>query len=152
MNRSAGAPRKVFISYAREDREFALRLARDLQAEGVQVWIDTGIQGGDDWLQHIDEGLRASDAVLLIVSPASKASQWVRKELMAAFDRQIPVTPVLRRSCGRWPLINNLQSIDFRGSYEEGFANLMNRQPPRRTWRRWIRVVLSRFRDSIGRT
>ena len=30
----------AFVSYAREDSEFALRLAADIKANGANVWID----------------------------------------------------------------------------------------------------------------
>jgi hypothetical protein len=30
----------IFLAYAREDLDFALKLARDLRERGVDVWID----------------------------------------------------------------------------------------------------------------
>lgn len=143
----AGAPRKVFISYQRKDRKYALRLRRSLEAKKVTVWMDTGIQGGEDWPKKLTEGLNASKEVLLIVSRRSKASQWVQKEVLAALDRGMRVTPLMFRSCGKWDLIADLQKIDFISSYDEGFAKLMDLPPPPRTWWRWVRIVLNRIWD-----
>jgi TIR domain len=30
----------IFLSYARADNEFALKLAQDLRAAGVSLWVD----------------------------------------------------------------------------------------------------------------
>jgi len=142
---SPSAPKKVFVSYARKDRKFALRLVRDLRAAGVTVWIDTAIQGGDSWVKKLDEGLKASKEVFLIVSPRSKASIWVEREVIAAFDRNMLVTPVVSRKCGQWSLINNLQSIDFKEWYEEGFAKLMKRPVPHRPLGRRALILLNKI-------
>lgn len=32
--------KRYFLSYARADGQFALRLAEDLRAAGVDVWVD----------------------------------------------------------------------------------------------------------------
>jgi len=139
------APRKVFISYARQDRRFALRLTRGLRAKGVTVWIDTEIQGGDDWLTKLNEGLQASDEVFLILSPRSKASQWVKREVLAAFNRGKHVTPVLYRKCGGWDLIGDVEPIDFTEWYDEGFAKLLHDKPKPRTFWRSSLILLNKI-------
>ena len=40
----------IFISYARTDEAFAVKLARDLRDKGVNVWIDQfDIYPGEKW-------------------------------------------------------------------------------------------------------
>ena len=41
---------KNFFSYAREDSEFVLKLAKELRAVGVNLWLDQlDILGGQRW-------------------------------------------------------------------------------------------------------
>lgn len=136
---------RPFISYARIDQKFALRLTNDLRKHRKRVWIDTNLQGGQAWAQKLDEGLEASDVVLLVVSRNSRKSQWVNKELHSAQDDlKKPVIPVIYKRYGSWSPIADLQKIDFIGWYDEGLAKLLETDPPRRTWWRWLLIQLNR--------
>ena len=43
----------VFISYAREDDDFVLKLATELKDRGISVWLDQwDIPAGADWDQR----------------------------------------------------------------------------------------------------
>ena len=70
----------VFISYAREDRPFAARLAHALEAGGRTVWWDREILPGKDFAELIAAELAQAKAVVVIWSPASGKSGWVRDE------------------------------------------------------------------------
>ncbi|MFO1048704.1 MAG: toll/interleukin-1 receptor domain-containing protein, partial [Geminicoccaceae bacterium] len=84
----------VFISYAREDRPFAARLARALEAGGRSVWWDREILPGKDFAQLIGAELDQAKAVVVIWSPASTQSGWVRDEAHEGLERGVLV-PVL---------------------------------------------------------
>jgi TIR domain len=132
---------KPFISYARKDQAFALRLANDLRKHGKTVWIDTSLQSGQAWAQKLDEGLEASDVVLLVVSRTSRKSEWVNKELHTAQDDlKKPVIPVIYKRYGSWSPIADLQKIDFIGWYDEGLAKLLELPLPSRPW--WRRILI----------
>jgi hypothetical protein len=83
----------VFISYAREDRGVAERLANDLKRARIEVWIDlTELEfGTSDWETEIRDALEQSRAVLLVATPASRRSPHVRSELMLAEARHLPI-------------------------------------------------------------
>ena len=54
-----GSP--AFVSYAREDAAFALRLAADLKAHGAHVWIDQlDIRPGRQWDSEVEKALTAA--------------------------------------------------------------------------------------------
>ena len=148
-NEAPGKPRKIFISYARKDWKFASRLAHDLRAKGMTIWIDTGIQGGDTWLKKLDEGLEASEEVFLVASRRAKASIWVPKEVLAALKRHMPVRPVKLRSYGTWTLIDDLKEVDSRGRYDEALAELIRETPPRRTLWRQVLILLNKSWTSV---
>lgn len=78
-----------FISYSRQDREFAQRLYRDLSAQGVQVWLDDHqVLPGDVLYDAIDRGIRHWDKVLLCCSQSSLHSSWVDFEVTKALQKE----------------------------------------------------------------
>jgi len=43
----------VFLSYASEDAEVALKICTTLSADGIEVWFDQSeLRGGDAWVQE----------------------------------------------------------------------------------------------------
>ena len=84
---------EVFISYAREDRGIATRLADALAARGLQVWWDRNLVLGRDYDRDIERELTNARAVLVVWSPDSVESDWVRAEASEAADRKriVPV-------------------------------------------------------------
>ncbi len=73
----------VFVSYSHEDRNFVTRLRTDLQAHGIEVWVDKeGIQAGTpDWEQALRDAIHTAHAVLFIASPDARNSRYVKDEL-----------------------------------------------------------------------
>lgn len=132
---------KVFISYASADRRFALRLTRRLGKAGVDVWIDKQqIDGGDDWIKKLEEALETHPAVVLVESPASQISKWVRRELNHVRPLGATIIPVVCRNCSLRFEINELQRIDFTEWFDEGLEKLLEKLvqkpiPPRTPWR-----------------
>jgi hypothetical protein len=58
----------VFISYAREDHDFVLKLATELKDQGISVWLDQwDIPAGADWDQSIDSALHDCSQFLIIL-------------------------------------------------------------------------------------
>jgi uncharacterized protein YjbI with pentapeptide repeats len=79
-----------FISYSTNDQEFADRLYGDLQNKGVRCWFAPhDIQGGKKIHEQIDEAIRLHDKLLLILSPNSMNSEWVKTEIAKARKREL---------------------------------------------------------------
>lgn len=94
------APKPVFISYARENSDFADLLSQQLEKNGIATWRDTeGIVGGQDWLKKIASAVESARAVLFILSDFSLNSEWVRNELEFADRKGVPIIPVEFASC-----------------------------------------------------
>jgi hypothetical protein len=80
----------LFISYSTKDQEFAECLHNDLQANGVRCWFAPHkLQAGKKVDEQIDEAIRVYDKLLLILSPDSMASEWVRTEIFKAREREL---------------------------------------------------------------
>ena len=75
---------KVFLSYSRKDRAFALRLARELTSLGIDTRDDSRIALGDNRADQIRDALRTSDGFVFVLSPAALNSASAMIELGAA--------------------------------------------------------------------
>jgi uncharacterized protein YjbI with pentapeptide repeats len=79
-----------FISYSTKDQAFADRLYADLQNKGVRCWFAPhDVQGGRKLHEQIDEAIRLHDKLLLILSPYSMESEWVKTEIAKARKREV---------------------------------------------------------------
>ena len=56
----------IFISYAREDRAIAERLASAIEASGKSVWWDRHIKGGSQFSKDIERELHAAKAAGMV--------------------------------------------------------------------------------------
>ena len=67
----------VFVSYAREDKEFVeRRLTKALVERGKDVWIDVeDIRGGaSDWRASVWAGIESAKVIVFVLTPDSLAS------------------------------------------------------------------------------
>lgn len=96
----------IFISYSREDRPTARMFADALGQEGFEVWWDAALHSGETFDEVIERNLRAAKAVVVLWSPRSCASRWVRAEATLA-DRRGRLAPAIIEACDR-PIIFEL--------------------------------------------
>jgi hypothetical protein len=122
---AAESPR-FFFSYAREDSEFVLRLARELREAGANVWLDQlDIRGGSRWDDSIQAALESCRGLVAVLSPSSVASQNFRDEVSYALEEQRPVIPLLYRECAIPFRLRRLQYVNLTINYDDGFAELL---------------------------
>ena len=85
----AAQPPKTFFSYAREDAEFALKLAKDLKSAGANIWVDKlDIAAGEPWDDSVQTALTTHPSFLVVLSPASVESKNVKDEIAFALDHK----------------------------------------------------------------
>ncbi|MGD9806419.1 MAG: toll/interleukin-1 receptor domain-containing protein [Hyphomicrobiaceae bacterium] len=82
----------IFISYSRKASDSASVLANQLKGKGYDVWWDTDLTAGQRFNDTIRERLLDADAVVVIWSPESVASDYVRMEAGIAFAFQKLIT------------------------------------------------------------
>src|SRR4051794_39568219 len=87
---------KVFVSYrhVEPDAQFAEQLERFLAGRGITVFRDTHIRVGDEWPASIDESLRSSEFLIVLISQASVDSRSVREEVRLAHSLGLRILPV----------------------------------------------------------
>ena len=85
----------IFISYAREDREWVEKLAATLQAEGFSVWWDWDLLVGKRYRETIETELQTCKATIVVWSEQSVRSDFVRDEAEEGQQRNL-LLPVLK--------------------------------------------------------
>lgn len=104
----------IFISYSRQDQEFAGRVAADLAKLGADIWIDLeDIPIGVKWSTAIQQGLKSSEMMIVIISPASMGSTNVEDEWQYFLDQKKPLIPVLWKPAEVHFQLSRIEYIDF---------------------------------------
>ncbi|HTL49520.1 MAG TPA: TIR domain-containing protein [Steroidobacteraceae bacterium] len=88
----------VFISYARVDKARVAPLVAAIEAKGWSVWWDPAIAPGQEFDRQITKELENAAAVLVVWTPTSVESRWVRGEAREGADRGILVPVRLDRA------------------------------------------------------
>jgi len=81
----------IFVSYSRNDKARVAPLVAAIKAKGWSVWWDPSIAAGQEFDDQIEAELLAASAVLVVWTPASVLSRWVRGEARDAAERDILV-------------------------------------------------------------
>jgi formylglycine-generating enzyme required for sulfatase activity len=86
----------VFISYSHADTQAMTHVRDHLRTLGMRIWTDEGIvPGTQNWQIAIEQALRNTRAVVVLLSPDSATSLWVREELGFAQNLGKKVYPLL---------------------------------------------------------
>ena len=104
----------VFISFKTEGEEAAAQLKAALEAGGFSVWWQQSIQCGREWHSDIDSAILAAGCIVVLWSPASIVSPWVRHEASQAVARGI-YTPVRLVPMAIGSPFDRLQATDLFG-------------------------------------
>ena len=85
----------IFISYSHKDTLEMEKVRKIFDAKKVRYWYDDGLHSGDDWNMVIAKSLRNAAICLLLLSPNSATSDYVKNELNFAMNRRIPIHTLL---------------------------------------------------------
>jgi hypothetical protein len=134
---------RAFMSHSHDDKAIAHQLGEKLRGKGIDVWVDAWeIRPGDSIVQKIfEEGLRECKLFIVLLSPNSVRSSWVRHELDSAIVQRLSgatrVVPVVVEPCDIPVALRTLLRLDLAvESMENVVARLVdvafdnNRKPP----------------------
>ena len=88
----------IFLSYKREDRARAELVVAALRESGRTVWWDEGLTPRQAWDATIEQEIALAASVIVLWSPRSVASDWVRSEAHYA-QNHAKLVPVLIEPC-----------------------------------------------------
>jgi len=126
--------KNIFMSYSRRELGFVDDLVSKLEGEGYYVWLDYRVLvPGTPWKGQIDKGLNNADTVLLVVSKASLASEYVALEWRHFLETNKRVILLIFEAVDLPEELEQYEWVDFRGSYKAGLKELFSqlKQPIR---------------------
>lgn len=121
----------IFLSHTSIDKPFVEKLARDLERLGISVWYDKyEIKVGESILWKIDEGIRESEYLGIVISREAWESEWVKTEISSAWQKQVSqkgnfVLPIYYRECDIPLFLRGIKYADFRSDYQTGLQDLV---------------------------
>lgn len=154
----------AFLSHSSADHDFVHRLAFELAADGVHVWVDEAeMRVGDHLIDKIGRAIEQTDFLIVVLSKAStdrrrKSSRWVMEELDAAFvremqGRRVRILPCRIEACRVPRLFSARVFADFEKlPYEDAYSLLLSALVPTMTpWERTrtLMVLAKRIEASI---
>lgn len=89
---------RIFLSHSHQDNEWCSAFVDELKRYGVDIWFDKqSLYVGAKWLQTIETELEGRDTFLVVLSPASWSSSWVRDEIGLALAQHKRIVSVLHQ-------------------------------------------------------
>ncbi len=84
----------IFLSYSREERGQALQVISLLEGNGIKVWWDGLLEGGENYLPTTEAALENATCVVVLWSKISVDSHWVRDEAQSGRERRclVPIS------------------------------------------------------------
>jgi hypothetical protein len=107
--------RKLFVSYARVNRAQVDQLVEHLGLLGCQTWIDSSLQGGQQWWEQILRKIADADVFFPVISRDSLNSMACQREFEWAEALGKPMLPVAVEPLSRAlsPRLAQLHVIDY---------------------------------------
>ena len=120
-----------FMSYSRDDADLQRRIIAELRGRGINVWVDIEnlIPGSPVWEREIERSIRAAAGIIVLLSPGSHNSEWVRREISFAEQNEKRIFPILVSGDedDSIPLrLSNHQYVDLRRNFHQGIDELAN--------------------------
>src|SRR5438046_2077717 len=86
----------IFISYARENRDFVHRLDESLKSRGREAWVDwEGIRPTEEFMQAIYGAIEGADSFVFVLTPDSVASVVCGREISHAAAHNKRMVPIV---------------------------------------------------------
>ena len=117
------------MSYSREDTVKQRRIVRELRERGINIWVDVEnlTPGTPTWEREIEKAIRGATGIVVLLSPESNNSEWVRREISFGEQHRKRIFPVLIEGDDHTstPLrLANHQRVDLRTKFEAGLDEL----------------------------
>jgi hypothetical protein len=109
---------RIFVSYSHKDQKVKERLVTHLNVPQADVWDDSRIKPGDEWLSEIEQAMAGADVAILLISADFLTSRFVlSKEVPVLLERReregLLVYPVLVEDCA-WDQVEWLAKMQIR--------------------------------------
>lgn len=127
--------KSIFISYAHEDGEYALKLSNDLKSYGLKVWIDKeSLKPGQLWRETILDSIQTSHYFIALLSSISANKiGFVQREINEALEIRknfapgiVYIIPVYLEECSvQHRELKAFHRVDMFPDWEIGLKSLL---------------------------
>jgi len=84
----------AFVCYSHDDTDDVYAEMQWLANEGINLWYDEGIGGGEVWRAELARAIENASAIIYFVSAKSVTSKHCSREISYALDRDLKILPV----------------------------------------------------------
>ena len=124
---------RLFLSHSWKDKFFVNKLAEQLAARGVEVWVDSAeLKVGDSLFQSVSKAIADNDHFAIILSHNSVSSNWVQRELQLAMNLVLEkknrrILPILIERCEIPLFLRDLLYADFTdpGNFDSALVRVL---------------------------
>ncbi|MEO8613062.1 MAG: HEAT repeat domain-containing protein [Chloroflexota bacterium] len=119
----------VFVAYKHEEKPFVDMLIRQVEMAGFKVWVDAEqLRAGENWREEINYAIKDSFALVVVVTPDAKISEFVTYEWAFAQGAGVKVIPIMLHETFRLhPQLELLQYLDFTDQARPPWDKLIRR-------------------------
>jgi len=157
MNQMREQKKKIFISYAHDDKSVLEKFSKYLNIitiNNIDIWYDQKIRTGDDWPAEIQNAIETAHLTICLVSNSYLGSTFVQKrEFPAIQTRQkegMALFPVIIKDC-LWkaiPWFKNVQVFPEDGTPLED----LNEKEQEKKLMVLVQYIFDFFEEELGET
>src|SRR6266700_1074810 len=104
----------IFISYARENRDFVHRLDESLKSRGREAWVDwEGIRPTEEFMQAIYGAIEAADTIVFVLTLDSVSSVVCGREITHAAAHNKRMVPIVAREVNADTVPEELRKLNW---------------------------------------
>src|SRR5262245_34598835 len=111
----------VFLSYSHRDEKEKDELVAHLKVlrhDGIELWVDDDIPGGEDWERKILEHIEQADVAVLLVSANFLTSEFICNTEVPELKRRresgaLTIFPIIGKDCA-WKSVPWLRAMNVR--------------------------------------
>lgn len=119
---------EIFISYQHMSGDFVDVLSRRIEEKKYDTRWDQDISAGQEWRREIDAAIRSAIAVIVVMTPEARQSEYVTYEWSMAIGLGKPVIPIMLKPTPLHPRLEIHHYLDFTNitvrPWDELFARL----------------------------
>jgi TIR domain len=122
--------KQVFISYAKPDTDRMRAVVARCRSRNYNCWVDESglVPGTPSWQKRVEQAIEEATCLVVLLSPASKSSEWVRLEVSYAKQFGLNILPILVSGDNRTAVpigLTETQYADATQNFEMGVDVLL---------------------------
>jgi len=113
---------RIFISHLSKIKDTTISIKEELEKYSIAAFVaHSDIEPTKEWQSEIEIALSTMDALVALLSPGFKESNWTDQEVGVAIGRAVPIVPV-RMDLDPYGFIGKFQGLQGKGKDDQTIA------------------------------